>query len=43
MILEGMERHREEIYMPKKGWMGVVLQPLFPRLIRWKVTRSAKL
>lgn len=43
MIVDGIERRKEEIYLPKKGWVGVLLQPLFPRLIRWKVSRSAKL
>ena len=43
MIVNGITRKRQEIYMPWKGWIGVVLQPIFPKLIRWKVTQSAKL
>ena len=43
MIVEGINKKKEEVYMPWKGWVGVALQPMFPKLIRWKVTQSAKL
>ena len=43
MIIDAMQKGSESVYMPTKGKIGVILQPLFPRLIRWKLIRSSKL
>lgn len=43
MVVEGLQNNKEEIYLPKKGLIGVILQPIFPRFMRWKVSQAAKL
>lgn len=43
LVLESIEKGKEEVYLPWKGWLGVILQPIFPRFMRWKVTQAAKL
>ncbi len=43
LIVKGLDAGTEDIYLPFKGWVGVVLQPLFPRFIREKLKAAAKL
>jgi hypothetical protein len=43
MIINGLDVGTEDIYLPFKGWVGVALQPFFPRFIREKLIRAAKL
>ena len=43
LIIRGLDAGVEDIYLPFKGWLGVALQPLFPRFIRRKLIRAARL
>lgn len=43
MIIKGLDDGTEDIYLPLKGWVGVALQPFFPRFIRGRLIRAAKL
>lgn len=43
MIIKGLDAGVEDIYLPLKGWIGVALQPLFPRFIRRRLISAAKL
>ena len=43
LIIKGMDEGREDIFMPWKAKLGVLLQPIFPRFMRWKVKQAAKL
>lgn len=43
MIVAGIDKGEEDIYLPLKGWIGVVLQPLFPRFMRRKLMSAARL
>jgi hypothetical protein len=33
----------KDVYIPLKGYVGVVLQPMFPNFIREKLKKAAKL
>jgi len=41
--VNSIEKGQKDIYIPIKGFMGVVLQPLFPNFIRRKLIKASKL
>ena len=43
MIVNSLEKGQKDLYIPMKGWAGVVLQPLFPNFMRKKLIQASKL
>ena len=42
-IVQSVDKGVQDIYIPLKGFLGIVLQPIFPNFIREKLKKAAKL